>query len=199
MTKEDEIDSLIARLNHVVRVLETLETMPRPYDLYYAVKNEGSGTGWSYVAVGIGMQDLRAISDTYSVAMSQMKSLENQQRESTFQSRVEPWMLACFGHKISADKKERNHRFLEEALELVQSNGCTKQEAHLLVDYVYGRKEGEINQEVGGVMVTLAALCLANGVNMHECGEKELERIWGMVDQIRDKQACKPKHSPLPQ
>jgi hypothetical protein len=107
-------------------------------------------------------------------------------------------MMACFGPEISADRVERNHRFLEEALELVQANGCTQDEAHQLVDYVYGRPQGEINQEVGGVMVTLAALCLANGINMHEGGETELARIWTKVEQIRAKQAAKPKHSPLP-
>ncbi len=117
----------------------------------------------------------------------------------SFQSRVAPWMEACHGPEISADKIERNHRFLEEALELVQAIGCTKSEAHQLVDYVYGRPQGDINQEVGGVMVTLAALCLANGLNMHEAGETELERIWTKVEQIRAKQAAKPKHSPLPQ
>ena len=77
------------------------------------------------------------------------------------QSRVLPWMLACFGPTIPFDKTERNHRFLEEALELVQSIGCTQSEAHQLVDYVYGRPAGEPSQEVGGVMVTLAALCIA--------------------------------------
>lgn len=56
----------------------------------------------------------------------------------TFQERVGPWMLACFGEQISRDPVERNHRFLEEALELVQSLGCTASEAHQLVDYVYG-------------------------------------------------------------
>ena len=117
----------------------------------------------------------------------------------TFQARVKPWMDACFGPEISADKIERNHRFLEEALELVQANGCTQSEAHQLVDYVYGRDVGEINQEVGGVMVTLAALCLANGIDMHEGGETELARIWTKVEKIRAKQAAKPKHSPLPQ
>jgi hypothetical protein len=35
----------------------------------------------------------------------------------SFQSRVKPWMDASFGPAISADKVERNHRFLEEALE----------------------------------------------------------------------------------
>jgi NTP pyrophosphatase (non-canonical NTP hydrolase) len=120
-------------------------------------------------------------------------------RGETFQARVKPWMDACFGAEISADKIERNHRFLEEALELVQANGCTQSEAHQLVDYVYGRDVGEINQEVGGVMVTLAALCLANGIDMHKGGETELARIWTKVEKIRAKQAAKPKHSPLPE
>ncbi|MDB5550813.1 MAG: hypothetical protein JWL86_797 [Rhizobium sp.] len=115
-----------------------------------------------------------------------------------FQSRVMPWMLACFGPTIPFDKTERNHRFLEEALELVQSIGCTSSEAHQLVDYVFGRPVGEPAQEVGGVMVTLAALCIANQLEMDSAGETELARIWTKVEQIRAKQAAKPKHSPLP-
>lgn len=115
-----------------------------------------------------------------------------------FQHRVQPWLLACFGAEIAADKIERNHRFLEEALELVQACGCTASEAHQLVDYVFGRPLGEPAQEVGGVMVTLAALCLAQGLDMHQAGETELTRIWSKVEAIRAKQAAKPKHSPLP-
>jgi len=115
-----------------------------------------------------------------------------------FQMRVRPWMTACFGEMISGDREERNHRFLEESLELVQSCGCTTDEVHQLVDYVYGRPVGEKGQEVGGVMVTLAALCLANELDMHQCGETELTRIWTMIDNIRAKQAAKPKHGPLP-
>jgi len=115
------------------------------------------------------------------------------------QARVQPWMMACFGPEISADRTERNHRFLEEALELVQSCGCTASEAHQLIDYVYGRDVGEPSQEAGGVMITLAALCLANGLDMHECGETELARIWTKVEKIRAKQAAKPKNSPLPE
>jgi len=117
----------------------------------------------------------------------------------TFQTRVNDWMQACFGAEISKDKGERNHRFLEEALELVQSIGCTQSEAHQLVEYVYGRPQGDINQEVGGVMVTMAALCLANGIDMHDGGETELTRVWTKIEKIRAKQAAKPKHSPLPQ
>jgi NTP pyrophosphatase (non-canonical NTP hydrolase) len=115
-----------------------------------------------------------------------------------FQRRVQDWMMETFSMEICRDRQERNHRFIEEALELVQACGCTACEAHQLVDYVYGRNQGEINQEVGGVMVTLAALCLANDIDMHQGAEKELARVWTKIDQIRAKQASKPKHSPLP-
>jgi hypothetical protein len=117
----------------------------------------------------------------------------------SFQDRVEPWMLQCFGPEIATDIDERNHRFIEEALELVQSCGATASECHQLVEYVFNRPAGEPHQESGGVMVTHAALCLANGLDMHENGEVELARIWGKVETIRAKQAAKPKHSPLPQ
>jgi Lar family restriction alleviation protein len=118
----------------------------------------------------------------------------------SFQKRVHGWMMDCFSMEICRDRQERNHRFLEEALELVQACGCTASEAHQLVDYVYGRDQGDINQEVGGVMVTLAALCLANDIDMHQGGEIELARILqpAIMNKIRAKQASKPKHSPLP-
>lgn len=115
-----------------------------------------------------------------------------------FQLRVHTWMIACFVDAIVYDRVERNHRFLEEALELVQAGGCTKAEAQQLVDYVYGRPVGMIAQEVGGVMVTLAAFCSAWGVDLGRCGDDELLRVWMKIDQIRAKQAGKPKFRPLP-
>lgn len=115
-----------------------------------------------------------------------------------FQRRVHDWIVACFGEEIGADKVERNHRFLEESLELVQSLGCSQSEAHQLVDYVFNRDIGQPFQEVGGVMNTLAALCTASHLDMEMCGDTELTRVWGKVEQIRAKQKAKPKHSPLP-
>jgi hypothetical protein len=113
----------------------------------------------------------------------------------SFQQRVQPWMMKCFGPVISADTVERNHRFLEKALELVQSLGCTRSEAHQLVDYVFSRPVGDPPQESGGVMVTHAALCLASGLDMHENGEVELARISQpeTIEKIRAKQAAKEK------
>jgi len=118
-----------------------------------------------------------------------------------FQNRVADWMTECFTPEITKDIVERNHRFLEESLELVQSLGCTSSEAHQLVDYVFNRPVGEPYQEVGGVMVTLAALCNAAGLQMMDNGETELSRISTpeIIEKIRLKQSAKPKHSPLPQ
>lgn len=108
-----------------------------------------------------------------------------------FQSKVAEWVVACFGEAIAMNKVERNFRFLEEALELVQSNGCNKIDALALVDYVYSRPVGEIKEECGGVMVTLASLAKACEISMDECGDTELTRVWGKMEQIRAKQATK--------
>lgn len=117
-----------------------------------------------------------------------------------FQTRVGGWLWACFGGKIAQDKVERNHRFLEEALELVQSLGQTKEEAHALVEYVYGRPLGQPTQEVGGTMVTLAALCFANEIEMMSEAEYELKRVnqSDIMKRIREKQKTKPQFGPLP-
>ena len=115
------------------------------------------------------------------------------------QTKVNEWVVEAFGQKIADDTTERNHRFLEESLELVQSLGCTADEAHQLVDYVFGRPVGEANQEVGGVVLTLMALCNAKGIEVDRAAEREIERVWQKIDQIRAKQASKPQRSPLPQ
>lgn len=118
---------------------------------------------------------------------------------SHFQKRIHDWMQACFGCQIAEDTVERNHRFIEEANELVQSCGMTRSEAHQLVDYTWDRPVGVKHQEVGGTLVTLAALCNAQAIDMEFCGNLEANRIESpeIMDKIRAKQAAKPKHSPL--
>lgn len=117
----------------------------------------------------------------------------------SFQERVEGWLKACFPEAVLSDRTERTHRFLEEALELAQANGCSREDATALVNYVYGRPVGIPDLEVGGVMVTLAALCSASAINMDDAGDKELSRNWNRIETIRAKQAAKPHGSPLPQ
>lgn len=107
--------------------------------------------------------------------------------------------MACFPAAALNDQQERVQRFLEEALELAQASGCSKKEAIELVDYVFSRPTGDQNQEIGGVMVTLAGLCSALQIDMDDAGETELNRNWQRLHTIRAKQSRRPTNSPLPQ
>jgi hypothetical protein len=115
----------------------------------------------------------------------------------TYQIRVWSWLQAAFSANkpwILTSRTERNHRFLEEACEVVQANGMTYIQAQQVLGYAFGRPVGEIKQEVGGAMNTLAALCQERGISMTECAETELMRCWRDIDKIRAKQATKPAH-----
>jgi hypothetical protein len=137
-----------------------------------------------------------AIADVLADARAALAAMQ----QAPFQARVGDWMGQCFTPEIVADKLERSDRFIEEALELVQACGYDATRAHALVDDVFGRPVGEPSQEVGGVMVTLAALCNPHGLDMMQAGETELARILQpeIIEKIRAKQASKPTGSALP-
>jgi len=116
----------------------------------------------------------------------------------SYQERVSVWFVNCFGLGHAGFVKERAHRFLEEAMELVQACGASREDGHKLVDYVWGRPVGEKKQEVGGTMVTLAILCSIHGIDMLDAGEVELTRAWKDIEKIRAKQAAKRSDSALP-
>lgn len=112
----------------------------------------------------------------------------------SYQVRVANWMQTCFGQEISADIHERCLRFFEEAGELCQALGMPEETAHALVEYTWNREAGAPDQEVGGVVVTLAALCEASGLDMMAAAETELTRIDdpAIIARIREKHANKP-------
>lgn len=111
-----------------------------------------------------------------------------------FQAAIRAWVIDCFNIEIANDKLLRNHRFLEEALELVQCCGMTQDEAHRLVDYVFDREPGKAEQEVGGTMTTLAALCGAHDIRLDLAAFNELDRIRDpkVMEKIRARQSTKP-------
>ena len=117
----------------------------------------------------------------------------------SFQVRVDEWLTACFSTFVRKDKGERTHRFLEESIELAQANGCSHDDAKALVDYVYGRPKGQPELEAGVVLVTLAGLCTATGIDLEKAGEMELTRNWARIEVIRQKGARAPLDSPLPE
>ena len=109
-----------------------------------------------------------------------------------FQARLNTWVVDAFGQENAENIVERNNRFLEEAIELVQSTGMSRRNVKKMVDYVFERDVGGVEQEVGGVMTTLAALCTATGVDMDEAKEKELARTILKTDRIKEKNLTKP-------
>ena len=116
----------------------------------------------------------------------------------TYQSRVAEWMMTCFGADILNSRKERAFRFAEEAGELCQTQGLTMEEWTRIGEYVWGRPVGEASQEVGGAMVTLAALCHADGLDFVASAETELARIDTpeTIDKIRRKHLAKSLRTP---
>lgn len=112
----------------------------------------------------------------------------------SFQSRATEWAQRCFGSRLVADVQERNFRFAEEAIELVQACGMTRFEVERALDYVYGCPVGEKQQEVGGVYTTFALLCQAHGIDMVAEGERDLMEIDNpeTTERIRIKRDKKP-------
>lgn len=109
------------------------------------------------------------------------------------QAAVQLWLEECFGADARHNPMERAKRFLEEALEAVQSAGITREEALALVDYVFDRPvEPEIAKEFGGVFTTALVFAEAMGLDFYECGRNEFRRCLHRVDEIRAKQAAKP-------
>lgn len=118
--------------------------------------------------------------------------LSDTRKSLSFQNRVLDWMSACFWNRDDImDPKERSLRILEEAIELVQAAGLDRSDIERMVEHVYERPPGETSQEVGGVMVCLAAFCAAHRLDMMDAAETELARVWTKIDEIRAKQATK--------
>ena len=113
------------------------------------------------------------------------------------QARVLPWVLTTMTFAETANKTERLDRFAEESLEYLQSLDYSKARAHAMVDYVFDREAGDPFQECGGVLITLAASCIAHDIDMEKAGEDELARIWQKVEKIREKQKAKPRGDTL--
>ena len=93
------------------------------------------------------------------------------------QAVVEGWVRRTFGDKIMDNPKERATRVLEEALELSQAMDVPREEVLRLVAVIYDHPVGEVPQEIGGLIVTLLALCAHRGVRLDDLAQREIARI----------------------
>ena len=116
------------------------------------------------------------------------------------QREVDLWVRQCMGDAEADDKRQRAFRFFEEALELAQACGMTREEAGALADYTFSRPPAPgPADEVGGVLNTLSALCNAHGISMDGCAESEMAHVWRNLERIRAKHQSKIHPSgPLP-
>lgn len=103
------------------------------------------------------------------------------------------WAIATFGKDVFDNAPERGKRLIEEALEYGQTQKVTKEQAHLLVDYVFSRPVGDPAQEMGGVMVTALVAAQSAGLDAGGCLTSEMERIHEptIMEKIRSKQVSK--------
>ncbi len=109
---------------------------------------------------------------------------------SDYQVSVDQWLQNTFP-TFRHNSMERALRFLEEALELFQAAGGREKDASHLIDYVFSRPRGDLSQEIGGVLNTLAALATCHGVSLSLAAEDGLKDCWGRSDDIKRKQAMK--------
>lgn len=111
----------------------------------------------------------------------------------SFQGRTYQWAKDTLPLETVVSKEERRQQFLEEALELTQACGGSKEETLMALEYVYSGPAGNLAQEVGGVSTTLNLLCEVYQVDREMAEENELERMHLKADEIREKLKLKPR------
>lgn len=87
------------------------------------------------------------------------------------------------------DPEERALRFGEESIELVQTEGVTREQMHKLVDQVYDKPAGEPEQEVGGVLMTLSAYLAVKDIDGINAFSEEWSRVNdpSVIERIQEK------------
>jgi hypothetical protein len=118
-------------------------------------------------------------------------------KEVPYQERVKDWIGSTFSEEAVTDIPERCHRFIEEAIELVQALGMPKDDIIRHIVRTYSRPVGDPVQEVGGVMVTLNGLATAAGIDVLTAAETELSANIKNAEAIREKWLSKTVISPL--
>lgn len=92
------------------------------------------------------------------------------------QAVVKDWITRVFGLR-TLNLRFRAERVLEEALELAQAAGYPQEKIAALTAKVYANPPGRLRQEVGGVAISVLALCETAGISADECEEQEIQRV----------------------
>lgn len=95
------------------------------------------------------------------------------------QKRIRHWVEHTFNYLMPdvMGMKERRMRFYEEANEFAQAMGMTREEAHRMVDYTWGRPQDTPEKELGGLLVCTLGAAEALGLDAEIALLLELDRI----------------------
>lgn len=100
------------------------------------------------------------------------------------------WAQKAFGGEV-INRRVRAFRFLEEAMELAQTQGLTLEDVYRQANYTFAREVGEVKQEIGGVTLSLYALAENLGISVDGCEADELLRVRGATPADYAKMAAK--------
>lgn len=103
-----------------------------------------------------------------------------------------PWLYGIFGD-LAYRPEYRGARLVEEALEMAQAVGLSRDSCHELVDYVYEKEPGDPLQEMGGVLLTALALAERLGYDVEDAATMEFARCLRMDDAAKAKMRDKPR------
>lgn len=92
------------------------------------------------------------------------------------QYRVLTWAVDSFG-AIAKNRDERAARLVEEAMEVAQAENVPLEVIHRIADRIYSRPVGDLGQEIGGLGITILALCENSGIDFTEQTNREFERV----------------------
>lgn len=90
-----------------------------------------------------------------------------------FQGDVRDWVIRTFGFELYQDKRERAERVAEEAVEVVQAAGLSRERMHQIVDWVYNKPPGDLQREIGGMLLPLSALASAHKIELEQAVSSE--------------------------
>lgn len=98
------------------------------------------------------------------------------QNRAARQQAVVDWGLRVFGDD-ARNRRILALRFLEEAVELCQTQGLKPHDLIAVKNRVFSRPPGDVKNEIGGVMVSLYCLAGELGLDVDNCEATEVVRI----------------------
>jgi hypothetical protein len=108
-----------------------------------------------------------------------------------FVQEVGNWSFDTFGEEVHYHAPERGARLLEEATETAQVAGVPEEMAHIIISDVYKKPIGNMNHELGGVIVCWGILISSLRLNGSDVMRAALKDCWDRQPLIREKQRMK--------